>query len=246
MTLTPSDIDFIQQRFDRIEGWCEVESAYVTASLMNFQNERNWGGGAFEIGVYLGKYLSVLYQKARERNARTVGVDTFQWRPPEDVTGPFQEVFGELENLELVKTSSRELTAGQILERLGGEAPAIVSVDGDHSAEAVAADLALAQELAAPHGVVSLDDFLNPRAIGVSEGAYRFFLGGESRLKPFVFCANKLYLCRDAYYEAYKGAVEALTEEQRELSFIQAFHELAKNGRHWVEQPLLGSAPWVF
>jgi hypothetical protein len=246
MLLTDEDIQFVHDHFARLDGWCDDESAYISACIMNFQDLQQWSGGVLEIGVYQGKYLAALYRKARQRNARTVGVDTFQWKPLTGLVEPFREIFGELHDLKLLECSSRDLSATAILEHLGGRQAAFISIDGDHSAEAVEADLKLATEVLAPHGVLSVDDFLNPRAIGVSEGAYRFFLAGGAGLKPFVYCANKLYACHPEYYVAYKGAIESLTDERRELPFIQAFHKLAENGRHWVEQSLLGAAPWTF
>lgn len=69
----------------------------------------------------------------------------------------------------------------------------VIVVDGDHSAEGVAGDLRWAEEIAAPGGIVVLDDFGDPKWPGVAEaleahlaGATRFTYLGKAALSAFL------------------------------------------------------------
>lgn len=59
----------------------------------------------------------------------------------------------------------------------------VIVVDGDHSAEGVTADLAWAERIAAPGGVVVLDDYGDPAWTGVKEAADAYLATGESRFE---------------------------------------------------------------
>ncbi|MEO3751781.1 class I SAM-dependent methyltransferase [Streptomyces sp. B6B3] len=70
------------------------------------------------------------------------------------------------ERLRLVRGYS---TAPEVRAALAGGGFGVIVVDGDHSAEGVAADLAWVEELAAPGAVVVLDDYGDPKWPGVRE-----------------------------------------------------------------------------
>jgi hypothetical protein len=69
----------------------------------------------------------------------------------------------------------------------------VIVVDGDHSAEGVAKDLQWAEEIAAPGGIVVLDDFGDPKWPGIKEaldkhltGDTRFTYLGKASLSAFL------------------------------------------------------------
>ncbi|MER7488541.1 class I SAM-dependent methyltransferase [Streptomyces sp. NPDC126497] len=69
----------------------------------------------------------------------------------------------------------------------------VIVIDGDHSAEGVAEDLAWAEEIAAPGAIVVLDDFGDPKWPGVEEaldkhlaGDTRFTCLGRAALSAFL------------------------------------------------------------
>lgn len=69
----------------------------------------------------------------------------------------------------------------------------VIVVDGDHSAEGVAKDLEWAEEIAAPGGIVVLDDFGDPKWPGIEEaldkhltGETRFTYLGKASLSAFL------------------------------------------------------------
>ena len=241
MLIDAADAEFIRATFPKVEGWCLDESAWLTCCLLNSQVSHGLASGMLEIGVYKGKYLSVLFQKARRTAQAVLGIDTFQWSNRDEVVETFTRLFGSLEGLTLMTASSLDLTPSRLLDAMGGRRAGFISVDGDHSAAAVASDLVLAQRVLAPGGIIAIDDFLNPRAIGVGEGAYRYFLvTAEPSLRPFVYCANKLYVADREYHDAYRSAIAAFLEERTDLPVAQEFVRMQKMGQGHVEQDLLG------
>jgi hypothetical protein len=168
MTTASEDHDFIENTFPKFEGWCMPEAAYLTCHLMDGQ--KDVPGVALEIGVYKGKYFSILCHKARRYRRHAVGIDIFIYAPQEGVRNQLAEEFPGMANISLVEQDSKELAAGDLLALMGSQQAAFVSVDGDHSPGGVHHDLVLAAETLAPGGVVAIDDFLNARAIGERRG----------------------------------------------------------------------------
>lgn len=242
MLIDVSDLDFILTKFPEVEGWCTEQAAYLTCCLLGHQAHAGLGSAVLEIGVYKGKYLSVLFQKALRLSQPVVGIDTFQWSDKDEVLRTFTGLFGSTDGLTLVAASSLDYSAASLIDLMGGRKPGFISVDGDHSAAAVLSDLRLVQDALSEGGVIALDDFLNPRAIGVSEGAYRYFLADDGQpLRPFAYCANKLFVADRKYHETYRSAITTLVREMPELPMIQEFIRMQAMGQAYVEQQLLGA-----
>jgi methyltransferase family protein len=247
VAIEQKDIDFINTKFSKVEGWCMDDAALLTVCLMQAQTKSGYDSAILEIGVYKGKYLSVLYNRAQRTAQSVVGIDTFQWSSREDVVSTFASLFGSVEHLGLVTHDSSRLEPAHVMEMLGGRRASFISVDGDHAASVVRHDLILSKQVLSEGGIIAVDDVLNPKAIGVSEGFYRFFLeSGEQSLRPFAYCANKLFLAESPYDEIYKKAIEALPEDMPNLPMVQEFNRQLRLGRHYVEQELLGSSILIF
>jgi len=242
MPIEQADKDFIKNQFPQVEGWCLDDAAYLTCCLLDAQLEAHLSGPSLEIGVYKGKYLSILYHRALRANLRVVGIDTFNWSPRSEVTDKFSTIFGTLQGLYLHSADSSTLDAAALSVLLDGARASFISVDGDHKAPGVEADLRLTNQVLAEGGIIAIDDFLNPRAIGVSEGTYRFFLDpAETGLRPFAYCANKLFVACLEYHQPYRQAILSLVDEAPELTMVQEFRSLRTKGEHWVDMDLLGS-----
>ncbi|MFD7132674.1 class I SAM-dependent methyltransferase [Streptomyces sp. NPDC059894] len=69
----------------------------------------------------------------------------------------------------------------------------VIVVDGDHSAAGVAADLEWAEKVAAPGGIVVLDDFGHPKWPGITEAFHRH-MAGETRFTFLGRVAHSGYL----------------------------------------------------
>ncbi|MEE4543277.1 class I SAM-dependent methyltransferase [Streptomyces sp. V4-01] len=70
----------------------------------------------------------------------------------------------------------------------------VVIVDGDHSAEGVAADLAWAEEITAPGGIVVLDDYGDPAWTGVQAAADAHLARADTRFSLLGTVATSAYL----------------------------------------------------
>jgi hypothetical protein len=223
---------------DTIEGWLLPEAAHLTIGLMRIQDSHNVNGAVLEIGVWRGKYLSVLYHASK---GRVFGIDIFEWGNTEaEVGANFARVFGERSRLTLLRANSKDLTPAQIAD-FAGEGLRFISIDGAHTPDAVCHDIGLAAALLVDHGIIALDDFLNSRAIGVSEGAYRYFIEhNRGRLTPFAYCGNKLFIARREAADFYSDATLQFLSENGDLPVSRTFAEFAARGDAWVKQELLG------
>jgi hypothetical protein len=237
-----ADFEFIKTKLPTVEGWLENPAAYVTSTLLRTQTAEKVSGGIFEIGVFAGKYLSLLYHLTQQSGEIVLGMDTFEWYPQANVDRNFKSVFGQCDRLKLMKLNSTKATPEIVTSALGGK-PRFISVDGAHTAPEVYGDIKLAESVLADGGIVAIDDLLNPHAIGVSEGAYRYFLTrGAGGLVPFAYCANKLFISRAADCERYRRALESFLNANADLPFAVDFLDRLKKGRHWADQ-ILFSVP---
>lgn len=236
----PLDRDFMQNVNAKIEGWLLDDAAQLTFGLMDYQDAIGCAGATLEIGVWRGKYLSLLHQATK---GPVFGIDIFRYGNTEDeVYETFRAAFGEGHRLKLSHLSSTDLSPAGLTDLVGGNRMRWISIDGSHEGDAVCHDLVLAESLLADHGVIAVDDFLNSRAIGVSEGAYRYFLKvGEGRLMPFACCGNKLFVARSADYANLHAAALKFLADNPDLTMSQTFETWRKNGDHWVDFVLLGA-----
>jgi hypothetical protein len=234
------DLRFIETVLPKIEGWLLDEAAQLTAGLLRAQSRVYVTGALLEIGVWRGKYLALLYHGSTER---VVGIDIFQHGNTEaEIYSAFVDVFGNHDRLVLECADSGTLSPSDLAALAGTAQVRWISVDGSHDADAVCKDLILSESVLAQRGVIAVDDFLNSRAIGVSEGAYRFFLNeNASRLVPFAYCANKLFVARADAHEFYRNQTLEFLNSNQELPLSREFFRWKKNGNHWVDFDLLGS-----
>ncbi len=240
MRLTSDDVTFIAEKLPAVQGWLLDDSAYLTSALVRWQVVAGAVGGIFEIGVFAGKYLSLLYHLTDQTGERVLGLDTFQWSPRERVDENFARLFGTPGRLVLTTGDSARFRPSDVVGELGGK-PRFISVDGAHTAAAVLGDLTLAEQVLADGGIVAIDDVLNPRAFGVGEGAYRYFLARDGRgLAPFAYCANKLYAAHRRDVDRCRAAVWQFTRDNAGLGVADKFNRLLGQGRDWVEQALFG------
>jgi hypothetical protein len=234
------DLHFIETVLPKIDGWLLNEAAQLTAGLLRAQSRFCVAGAILEIGVWRGKYLALLYHASTER---VVGIDIFRYGNKEaDIYSAFEEAFGSRDRLVLACADSATLSPSDLAALAGTAQMRWISIDGSHDADAVCKDLILSEAVLAEQGVIAVDDFLNSRAIGVSEGAYRFFLNeNPNRLVPFAYCANKLFVTRADAHEFYRNQTLAFLSADQELPLSQEFFRWKKNGDNWVDFDLLGS-----
>jgi hypothetical protein len=226
---------FITEHVKRIPGWLEDYAALRTMNLLDWQGQQSIKGALFEIGVFAGRHLSLMLRSAIQQNDRIFGLDTFQWVSQEQVREYLAPIDGRTEFIDGMSTS---FTASEILSILG-EKPRFISIDGSHECEDVFWDLSIAEQIIAPKGVISADDFLNPLTMGVNEAINKFFMTPRN-LSPFAYTSNKLFLCRPAMAATYRSTFEQFVLDDQREPQSAAFRERATHGRHHVEQDLWG------
>lgn len=222
----------------QIPGFLFSSAAHGTAWLLMEQAEDNLKGGILEVGVFRGKYFSVLAMATQSTGERLLGIDNFMFSPEEAVHTALAANPGTAKcDYRILPRSSRDVSGEEILSTLGGPAR-FVSVDGSHEAEDVYQDLVLTSGILSPHGIVAIDDFLNPRALGVGEATHRF-LEAHRDLIPFALFGNKLFACRLPFRDRYHKSIHRFFRATH-LPDGSAYRDLAGLGLEHVEQRLHG------
>jgi hypothetical protein len=213
---------FLVERVQSIPGWLIDFTAMRTMDLLDWQDEQGIKGSFLEIGVFCGRYFSVLLRSAGKTGARAVGVDTFQWNSIAVLREHMAQTVGDVD-FEAIQSSSSALTSRDLLAALGVPSR-FVSVDGSHDYEDVLWDMQLAEGVLGPNGIVAADDFVNPLCLGVNQ-AINEYLSSPKGVVPFAYIANKLFLCRrhmhDRYLEAIEKFVLADTDDFRGTTFSE-------------------------
>lgn len=229
----------IYESVEKINGWLNKPAAYATFDILDWQGDQGITGAILEIGVFCGKYFSVLFDSALKQGSPILGIDTFQYAPEDRVIEELSQIFGSQsrDKIKLLKATSSEVSASDILNLIGS--CRFVSVDGSHDFEDVYLDLLLAEKITSTAGLVAVDDFLNPLTLGVNQ-AVNLFLSQPRYLEPVAFTANKLFLSHRAKAGQYRQAFEEIFEAGEE-PFEISFRKKRKQGRHHIEQSFHGS-----
>jgi hypothetical protein len=227
---------FLKDVVQTVPGWLEDYTALRTMDLLDWQERSEIGGPLLEIGIYAGRYFSLLLRSALRTGDAIVALDTFQWINEKTVRSHLSKVARD-HHAQLVKCFSTDMGASDLLQMLGGK-PRFVSIDGSHERNDVFWDLRLAEEILALKGIVAVDDFLNPLTLGVNE-AVNLFFAQPRNLAPFAYIANKLFLARPTSAGEIGKALEAIVEHDNDPR-SQDFRKRAEHGRHHVEQRMWG------
>ena len=206
---------FLETVVDPMIGWLDRYAAKRTLDLLEYQERNAVDGSLYEVGIYHGKYFSLLARSAALTGSKVVGIDLFDYLTPERFRAYFDEKFSPT-NLAAVASnfrwmviegSSGDISAGRLLKELGSEAR-FISIDGSHEYDDVMWDLRVAEQVLAPAGVISVDDIINPICLGVAAATYHF-LDSTPTLAPFAHMSNKFFLCRPGWADRYRSALES-------------------------------------
>jgi predicted O-methyltransferase YrrM len=212
---------FLRERVEAIPGWLEHEAALFTGFLHGVQRELGLAGDVLEIGVYRGKYLSVLYALS-ERDEKLFGVDLFvgddKAEAARQARAHVEEACGDASRFELMVGDSMELDAAKLAGRCGRDRFRFISIDAGHTCELVLRDLRTATPLMQEGAIMALDDAFNYGTPGVIEGIARFFLRDEPALAPFAYCYNKLFVTTPRHHARYLAAAKRFLDHADWLS----------------------------
>jgi len=194
--------DFLRRVADPIQGWLLPFAAMRTMDLLDFQEARGFEGGVLEVGVFCGKYFSLLLHSANTTNGAAVGIDTFEAAPVNQVIDLLGRNGADASRVQMLTGYSREFSADDVRAHLRGPAR-FVSVDGSHKKPDVIYDLLLSDAILAAEGIVAVDDFLNCLCLEVTEALIEYLAISRATLVPFAYIPNKLLLCRNGMCEIY-------------------------------------------
>src|SRR5690348_15404820 len=231
------DNSFLINVVHRIPGWLADYTALTTMDILKFQEQVGMSGSIFEIGVFAGRYFAILFRSAIKSNSVIVGLDTFQYVDQDRVLAFLNPVSADYNKITLIKGPSREWNASDLVVKLGDHPSRFISIDGSHDKLDVLWDLKLAEELTSKEGIVAVDDFLNPTALGVNEAVNQFFLRPRN-LVPWAYLPNKLFLARPTWAHRYKTLLEETVLQDEVSPEAAKFRENLRQGRHCVEVPL--------
>lgn len=223
---------------EQVPGWLNRVTALRTMDILSWQSANGITGDMLEIGVFCGRYFSLLVDSAIKTGEHVLGIDTFEYSAPERARTELGRIFRgkEVKAYTLWKEPSSRISAGKIASAV--TSLRFISIDGAHDYENVYRDLVLCEGLLSPDGIIAVDDFINPLAIGVNQAVNKF-LSEPRAVVPAAYIANKLFLAHRSRADDYRRAIEEmiLAAEGPECD---NFRSQIANGRHHVEQEFYG------
>jgi hypothetical protein len=154
---------YIAEGYDSVRGMSSAFAATICGHVIRRQSELGIAGHIAEIGTFEGRFF-IAMALGLAPGERALGIDLFEW-PNSGVLDLFLGHCARnglaRERYTAIKADIRSLTAQDITKALGGPVR-FWHIDGEHSREALLADLALAEAVLHPQGMICLDDMLHP------------------------------------------------------------------------------------
>ncbi len=239
------------EAFRGIEGWMSDEAADLTRRLFEWQRGMRAVTGVLELGVFKGKYLSLLASLAQGTGAPVVGVDAFTSRIGEQIPPADQDYARNAAVATIMAMAPRSapptlliaFTAdigAAALQELCPGGYSFISVDAGHLASDVAHDLALVETLLGERTIIAADDAFNAQTPGVMEALCRHFIGNPgTALAPFAWAGNKLFLCHRATHPALLAYVHDALQDPAALPYLAKSRALHAHNRQLAFTPTL-------
>ncbi|SDS27168.1 class I SAM-dependent methyltransferase [Opitutus sp. GAS368] len=200
----------IKADVDRVEGFLADTSIAVWDSLLEYQKTRYITGHLGEIGVYKGKSATILaHHQCSGEELWLVDFSNFIDEAKINLASitPNEIRYIKQKSVELFR--SPDLATHRRTFRW-------FHIDGEHTGQAVATDLAIAHELLADDGIICIDDFLNPAYPQISAATFAFLQAHRFELTLFACGYNKGYMVRPTYARHYLQMIrDTLAKELR-------------------------------
>ena len=195
---------YLSQSYERVRGMSSRFAAAICGHLIRRQTALGIGGDLVEVGTFEGRFFIVM-ALGLAPGEKALGIDRFDW-PDAGVEGRFLAncaAHGITRDRYLSwKADSREITAGELREKLGERPIRFVHIDSHHSRECLTNDLELVAPLLHRDGIICLDDMLHPGYPMMTSAVYEYFARHpEMRLlcvvdREDIVAAPKFLICR--------------------------------------------------
>ena len=160
----PAIDHYLAKSYQRVRGMSSRFAAAICGHLIRRQTALGIDGDLVEIGTLEGRFF-IAMALGLAAGERALGIDRFDWPDP-GVEGRFLAncaAHGIAGNrYSSWKTDSREITAGELRERLHERPVRFVHIDSHHSPKCLTNDLDLVNPVLHRDGIICLDDMLHP------------------------------------------------------------------------------------
>lgn len=184
-----------RQRSEQITGMLSPFSMAVMDSLLAYQREGGITGDMVEFGVFRGKSAAIL--AARLTKSETLHLYDVENYPDRD---PLANAPGKV-SFNVANTST--LSTGDFCCR----AVRFCHIDASHMFEPTVHEMALADFMLAPDGILSLDDYTNLDYSQNIAAIFKYLFTKPTDLVMFLVTDEKAYLCRRSKFQDYAGFV---------------------------------------
>jgi len=155
---------YLAQSYERVRGMSSRFAAAICGHLIRRQSALGIRGDLVEVGTFEGRFF-IAMALGLASGEKAIGIDRFDW-PDAGVEGRFLAncaAHGIPRDCYVPwKADSREITSGELREKLGGRPVRFVHIDSHHSRECLTNDLELVGPLLHSDGIMCLDDMLHP------------------------------------------------------------------------------------
>jgi len=155
---------YLAQSYERVRGMSSRFAAAICGHLIRRQSALGIRGDLVEVGTFEGRFF-IAMALGLASGEKAIGIDRFDW-PDTGVEGRFLAncaAHGIPRDCYVPwKADSREITSGELREKLGGRPVRFVHIDSHHSRECLTNDLELVGPLLHSDGIMCLDDMLHP------------------------------------------------------------------------------------
>jgi predicted O-methyltransferase YrrM len=214
---------YLAQGYERVRGMSSRFAAAICGYLIRQQSALGIGGELVEIGTFEGRFF-IAMALGLAPGEKALGIDRFDW-PDAGVEDRFLAncaAHGIPRDRYLSwKADSREITSGELREKLGKRPVRFVHIDSHHSCECLTNDLELVEPVLHQNAIICLDDMLHPGYPKMMSAVFEYFdRHPQMRLlcvidREDIVAAPKFLICHSDALALY---------EQDLLSAFSRFH----------------------
>lgn len=236
---------FARRGVEKFDGMLNKSAAVTAAAATTIKGaDHGWDGRAFlEIGVYKGKFFSLIESATKGSDLQLIGVDPFSMRGQSkaDVEQKFLEEGLELDRIKLYQGFSSDQNL--IRDAIGDRKLTLCHIDGSHKEADVYSDFHMIEKLISDDAIVIGDDFWNRSQLGVTTAIFRFVIEDKIDLKPMMISNTKIYLCREDKVKEYQRKFIDCFKANLDFTLFSEWVEKREKSDRWHTEQLMSKWP---